>query len=170
MSTDKFGQLIFDDSGIINLVMKGIDISTSNFLVEGISVTDIDSVNALTNSNTLSSYVNKDISVNEFDVRNQKNWHMPSEYHTLDIAEHILSLCTTQAELQRCGDELIMYQERKLFALLRYLHYLVNVMKENDIIWGVGRGSSVSSYVLYKLEVHKVDSMFYKLNIDEFLR
>lgn len=54
--------------------------------------------------------------------------------------------------------------------LLRFLHYLVNFMKENNIIWGVGRGSSVASYVLFLLGVHKIDSLQYNLNWREFLR
>ena len=63
-----------------------------------------------------------------------------------------------------------MFQERDLFDLLRYLAYLVEVMKKNNIIWGVGRGSSVASYVLYLLGVHRIDSMFYELDPGEFLR
>ena len=43
-------------------------------------------------------------------------------------------------------------------------------MRENHVIWGVGRGSSVSSYVLYKLGIHRIDSMFYDLDVEEFLR
>jgi len=38
------------------------------------------------------------------------------------------------------------------------------------VIWGVGRGSSVASYVLYLLGVHRIDSMFYDLDVAEFLR
>jgi DNA polymerase III alpha subunit len=95
---------------------------------------------------------------------------MPDEYKQLDIAQHILELCTTEAELQRCGAELLLYQERNLFDLLRYLKYLVDVMKQNNIIWGVGRGSSVASHVLYKLGVHRIDSLHYNLNVAEFLR
>jgi DNA polymerase III alpha subunit len=57
-----------------------------------------------------------------------------------------------------------------LFDLLRYLKYLVDTLKSNNMIWGVGRGSSVASYVLYLLGVHKIDSMFYDLDITEFLR
>jgi DNA polymerase III alpha subunit len=79
-------------------------------------------------------------------------------------------LCKTDDELQRVGKELLMFQDRDLFDLLRYLTYLVSVMKENNIIWGVGRGSSVSSYVLYLLGVHQIDSMFYDLDPGEFLR
>jgi DNA polymerase III alpha subunit len=109
-------------------------------------------------------------SVPEFHAAQQKNWHMPDSYKNIDIAEHVLSLCKTDAELQRCGAELMLYQERGLFDLLRYLKYLVDVMQENHIIWGVGRGSSVASYVLYLIGVHRINSLYYNLDIQEFLR
>jgi DNA polymerase III alpha subunit len=63
-----------------------------------------------------------------------------------------------------------LYQERDLFDLLRYLKYLVDTMIANRIIWGVGRGSSVASFVLYKLGVHRIDSLHYNLDVGEFLR
>ena len=113
---------------------------------------------------------NSQTSVSEFHAQQQSNWHMPQEYKTLDIAQHVLDLCKTEAELQRCGHELLLYQERGLFDLLKYLKYLVDIMKQNNVIWGVGRGSSVASYVLYKLGVHRIDSMFYDLQPEEFLR
>ena len=43
-------------------------------------------------------------------------------------------------------------------------------MRKNNIVWGVGRGSSVSSYVLFLMGVHKVDSMKYNLDIKDFLK
>jgi DNA polymerase III alpha subunit len=43
-------------------------------------------------------------------------------------------------------------------------------MRENDIVWGVGRGSSVASYTLYLIGVHKIDSIKYELDINEFLK
>jgi DNA polymerase-3 subunit alpha len=95
---------------------------------------------------------------------------MPDQYRDLDIASYVLNLCQGEAELQRCGAELLLYQERDLFDLLKYLKYLVDIMRDNNIIWGVGRGSSVSSFVLYKLGVHRIDSLYYNLDIGEFLR
>ena len=109
-------------------------------------------------------------SVEEFDHRCQANWYMPSEYKNMDIADHVLNLCKSDIELQRCGQELMLFQERNLFDLLRYLKYLVDVMRSNNLIWGVGRGSSVASYVLYKLGVHRIDSLYYELDPTEFLR
>jgi DNA polymerase III alpha subunit len=43
-------------------------------------------------------------------------------------------------------------------------------MRANNIVWGVGRGSSVASYVLFLIGIHKVDSLYYDLPIEEFLR
>ena len=110
------------------------------------------------------------MTVEEFDQMKQNSWHMPDEYKQLDIAEYILSLCDSDAKLQRCGQELLLFQERNLFDLLRYLKYLVDTLRANRMIWGVGRGSSVASYVLYLLGVHRIDSMFYDLDAREFLR
>jgi DNA polymerase-3 subunit alpha len=101
---------------------------------------------------------------------NQSHWWMPEEYNSLDIAKHILDSCHNEAELQRCGMELLEYQERDLLPLLRYLKYLVDTLKSNGVIWGVGRGSSVASFVLYKLGVHRIDSLHYDLDFKEFMR
>ena len=53
---------------------------------------------------------------------------------------------------------------------LGFLIYLIDLMRTNNIVWGVGRGSSVSSYILYLIGVHKVNSILYKLDINDFLR
>jgi hypothetical protein len=95
---------------------------------------------------------------------------MPEEYKNLDIAEYVLSLCKTDEQRQRVGEELLLYLDRDLFTLLQYLKYLVDTMRQHNIVWGVGRGSSVSSYVLYLLGIHRIDSMYYSLDIKEFLR
>jgi len=43
-------------------------------------------------------------------------------------------------------------------------------MRRNNIVWGLGRGSSTASYVLYLLGVHKINSLYYDLSIEEFLK
>jgi DNA polymerase III alpha subunit len=118
----------------------------------------------------LDSYHNISQSVEEFDRVLQTNWRMPQEYRELDIAEYALSLCKEEQELQRVGQELLLYQERNLFDLLRYLKYLVDTLRKNNVVWGVGRGSSVASYVLFLLGVHKIDSLYYNLDVEEFLK
>jgi DNA polymerase III alpha subunit len=95
---------------------------------------------------------------------------MPERYKNMDIAEYVLAECKTESELQRAGEELLLFQERDMFDLLKYLKYLVDTMRENNIVWGVGRGSSVSSFVLYLIGIHKINSLYYDLSIDEFLK
>jgi DNA polymerase III alpha subunit len=72
--------------------------------------------------------------------------------------------------LARVKTELILYKKLGLYKLLQFLIYLVDIMRENKIVWGVGRGSSVASYVLYLIGIHKINSLKYNLDINEFLR
>jgi DNA polymerase III alpha subunit len=95
---------------------------------------------------------------------------MPIEYQNMDIAKFVLDQCKNDSELQRAGQELLLFQERNMFTLLKYLKYLVDTMKNNNIVYGVGRGSSVASFVLFLLGVHRINSLFYDLPIEEFLR
>lgn len=109
-------------------------------------------------------------SIENFDQHNQSIWYMPDEYQQLDIAQHILSLCKNDAELQRAAAELLEFQDKNLFNLLKFMKYLVDTLRKNNIVWGVGRGSSVSSFVLYLLGVHKINSLYYDLDYKEFLK
>jgi DNA polymerase III alpha subunit len=164
-------EMIFDESDLCNLIMQGRKLAEFKNMIVDQSV-DLES--AITMLEDVPTFIRYNDLANEstenFDHRCQSNWKMPDEYKQLDIADHVLKLCKTDAELQRAGHELLLFQERNLFDLLRYLTYLVDVMKTNNVIWGVGRGSSVASYVLYLLGVHRINSMFYELDPEEFLR
>lgn len=129
-----------------------------------------DEILELENTPELIKYDNSDISVAQFDINNQSNWVMPEQYKSMDIAQFVLDQCQGEAELQRAGEELLLFQERDMFVLLRYLKYLVDTMRENNIVWGVGRGSSVASFVLFLLGIHRINSLYYDLSIDEFLK
>lgn len=170
MKNDAYGQPVFSEQDLIDLCMQGRDLAALGTVLVDQSVDLSGVADLLTQTPTLSAWQDPGTSVAEFDQRCQQHWLMPQHYQELDIAEHVLMLCQTDAELQRCGQELLMFQERGLFDLLKYLKYLVDVMRENHMIWGVGRGSSVASYVLYKLGVHRIDSLYYDLDPQEFLR
>jgi DNA polymerase III alpha subunit len=169
MKTDSVGQIVLNEADLINLIMQGRDLeSISGALVD--DSVDIEAAAFWLEQVPKMTYWSELDSQEVFDHAQQSTWHMPQEYQELDIAEHVLKMCDTEAQLQRCGAELLLYQERGLFDLLRYLKYLVDVMRDNHVIWGVGRGSSVASYVLYLLGVHRIDSMYYELDPAEFLR
>lgn len=172
MKTDKFGQMVFGEQDVIQLYLQGHDINTLQHLLVDNTIDLETAASILDNVPAFVRYdeLAQQQTVEQWDHRCQSTWYMPDEYKNMDIAAHVLALCNTEAELQRCGEELLLFQERNLFDLLRYLKYLVDVMTENRLIWGVGRGSSVASYVLYKLGVHRIDSMYYELDPTEFLR
>jgi DNA polymerase III alpha subunit len=171
--TNKFGEIVFDEQDLCDLVMQGHDLSKFNGVIVDppldleTAALILDDVPAFIQYDKL---VENQLTVSEFDHRNQQRWFMPEEYRQLDIAKYILDLCQSDVELQRVCEELLLYVERGLLDLLRYLKYLVDVMTKNQLIWGVGRGSSIASYVLYLLGVHRIDSIYYDLDPREFLR
>jgi len=171
MKYDQYGQVYTDSNELCNLLYRNPQLDISRFQVED-SIEYNRSVAELhAELDLLYNYQNEyGITVEEFDRVLQSNWHMPKEYKELDIAAYVLGLCQAEHELQRVGKELLLYQERDLFDLLRYLKYLVDTLRKNNVIWGVGRGSSVASYVLFLLGVHKIDSLYYNLDIEEFLK
>ncbi len=99
-----------------------------------------------------------------------QNWSMPDEYKELDIVEYLLGCTGTEQERNRVLEELLLYKERGMLIVLKFLKYLVDTCTENNIVLGVGRGSSVASYCLYLLGVHRIDSIKYELDIKEFLK
>lgn len=171
MKVDEYGQHVYTEEEVFDALAQlppGNELP-GPFLLEN-PEHDINRTNEVVGYTALIQYESSELSIEDFDKQKQAEWWMPDEYKELDIAAHVLSLCETQEELQRCGEELLLYQEKDLFNLLRYLKYLVDTMELDGITWGVGRGSSVSSFVLYKLRVHRINSMYYDLDPREFLR
>jgi DNA polymerase III alpha subunit len=142
-------------------------------------------------------YRNKDISdivfdnptqfnqfANELDVETlilEANWsqefNIPQHYKDIDVEDYVRKLIpnrvdgTDNAEAsQRVELELALYKARNLYSILQLMIYIVDIMRKNNLVWGVGRGSSVASYVLYLIGVHKIDSITYNLDIEEFLK
>ena len=107
------------------------------------------------------------------------NWNIPVEYQQLNVVDYVSDLHfnritnATSVELSnreiRLARELNRFKELGLFDLLRALIYIINTLLDHNIVLGVGRGSSVSSYVLYVLGAHEIDSFKYNLDIDDFL-
>lgn len=169
MRTDIYGQQILNESDLCDLFMQDPTRIISGAYVEQ-SIDFNDTIILEDNIPKLIQYVESKVSVSEFDELKQSTWYMPIEYQTMDIAKYVLDKCTNEEELQRAGQELLMFQEREMFPLLCYLKYLVDTMREHNVVWGVGRGSSVASYVLFLIGIHRINSLYYGLSIDEFLK
>lgn len=106
-------------------------------------------------------------------------WSLPQEYTSLNIIDYVfnkhdelvagMSPAEIEARERRLTVELLALDARNLNDVVRALIYVINTLTNHNVVWGVGRGSSVSSYVMYVIGVHDVDSYEYDLNIDDFL-
>lgn len=100
---------------------------------------------------------------------NSNNWFIPESYKNLDIEQWLIDRCPND-NLERLQQELDLFQKNNMTSVLKTMKYLVDVFRENNIVWGVGRGSSVASYALFLIGVHKIDSVKYNLPITEFFK
>lgn len=109
------------------------------------------------------------------EISDQENWSteflIPAPWCDLDVEQYVIDRCPDQHEAQvRVAHELSEYSARNLYDVLRLMIYIVDTLRKHGVVWGVGRGSSVASYVLYLIGVHRIDSMKYNLDVTEFLR
>ena len=98
------------------------------------------------------------------------DWFIPQEYKDLDIENWLLCQCQDIVTYNRTENELELYRKYEMIPVLKTMKYIVDTLRKNNIVWGVGRGSSVASYVLYLIGVHKIDSVKYNLPIEEFFK
>jgi DNA polymerase III alpha subunit len=106
----------------------------------------------------------------EYVQDNLHNWHLPASYATFDLENYLFDKCNTPAQKARIEQELVKFKSRNMMPILCWMKYFIDTLREHNMVWGVGRGSSVASYVLYLLDVHRVDSLKYELDIEEFLK
>ena len=90
MITNKFGEIVYNIEDVVDLIMT--EKSTVGITVDQ----TVDLENTVPETDT-------SLSVDEYDMMNQRNWLMPEEYQQLDIAQYIIDCCKTDAEMQRAG-------------------------------------------------------------------
>jgi len=171
MKTDELGIPRFSNRDLIDMIYSGHADKVHVVLCDAND--DVDKFNAAMEEqgfDKLQKYIPLDVDQKTFDSVCQSEWFMPDEYKQLTIQNYVLNKCKTDKEIERVSEELKAFRERDMFNLLRYMVYLVDFMRENNIVWGVGRGSSVASYVLYLIGVHRINSIQYDLDWREFLR
>lgn len=172
MTINNYGAVFLNANELFDNIYTGKVKNFKNIYLDNITV---DQFNSAKDSNRdsfdyLNKYTEPNTSLEQFDTNLQNNWFMPEGYRLFDIGQYLLSLCKTDVENNRVLEELELFVQYDMIELLCYLKYLVDTMRENNIVWGVGRGSSVASYCLYLLGVHKIDSLKYELDIREFLK
>lgn len=174
MKTDTLGIPRFTNKDLVDMIYTGHADKVHVVLCD--TSDDVDKFNTAMEEqgmNPLQKYIPLDVDEKTFDGALQSEWFMPDEYKELNVYKYVLGKAHTPCPedvQQRIWEEMEAFKQRDLHNLLRYMIYLVDFMRENNIVWGVGRGSSVASYVLYLIGVHKIDSIQFDLDWREFLR
>lgn len=171
LKTDSNGIPIFSNKDLINMIYTGHIDKCHVVLCDPND--EIDKFNKYSKefgSVELKKFIPLDVDQKTFDGVCQSEWFMPDEYKNMDIYSWLEQRCETTEQVERLDEEFKEFENRNMLPLLQYMKYLVDFMRENNILWGVGRGSSVSSFVLYLIGVHRINPIHFNLDWREFLR
>lgn len=170
MKTNNYGQIEISEIEAFNALYSGKLVSLEDVYVD---FTERFNHARQTNADRIPELKkiqqDKYSSVEMFDEANQLSWFMPKDYCP-NLVEILYSMCNNDEQTARVTEELELFIQHDMLDVLFYCKYLVDTMRENKIVWGVGRGSCVSSYVLFLIGIHKIDSLKFELDIKEFLK
>jgi DNA polymerase III alpha subunit len=100
------------------------------------------------------------------------SWNLPEYYLNIDLEKYCFDNVKYNNDkiTNRINDELFLIKKLNLENLFRAIIYILDYFKQNGIVWGVGRGSSCASYILYLFGLHKVDCIKYDVDLKEFFK
>lgn len=107
-------------------------------------------------------------------------WNTPEEYREIDIYEYIGMCIEVKAEndpiylsepyIQRVKMELEEVKKLNFEPVIRHIIFLVDHFRTNKVVWGVGRGSSCASLILFLVGLNKIDPVKYDIPMNEFFK
>jgi DNA polymerase III alpha subunit len=148
--------------------------NTEQQLIEGVLKHGPDILDHCQTSDDLRKYLDK-LSEEHLNYPTPKKsidttyWFIPREYRDMDIESFVVQN-SPKEHYERVSQELQLFKQHNMIPVLKTMKYVVDTLRANNIVWGVGRGSSVASYVLHIIGVHKIDSIKYNIPIEEFFK
>lgn len=171
LKINTYGQVILSGDHLRELLLQGKNISHLNVIFdEEITLFEKYQEEVLNETVTFLDEPEEVLSFDEFHQKCADTWIFPLAYQEIDVKEWLLDKCKTQQEIDRVIDEYQLYEEHELIMLLRLFIYIIDYFRKNNYVWGVGRGSSTNSYILFLIGTHFVDSIKYGLEIRDFLK
>ncbi len=170
MNLDKYSNPIFNEKELFDAVYTGHQFDPFNTYIVDRRTDNIKNLENHLGFKFLEPYETH-FEIKDYDFASQQIWNMPEDYKNLDIENWLREQCPPwDPETSRLEEELVQFKARNMLDLLRWLKYFVDICSKEDVVWGIGRGSSVASYVLYLIGVHNIDPIKYNLDWEEFLR
>lgn len=171
VKVNMYGQALLNSSQLKDLLLQGKNISHLNVVFDDeIELFRKYQSELIPDTVTFLDAPEEKLTFDEFHQQCADEWIFPKIYQQIDVLNWLLLKCKTEKEINRVKEEYALYEERDLIMLLRLFIFLVDYMREKKFLWGVGRGSSVSSYILYLIGIHRVDSIKYNLDIKDYLK
>ena len=162
---DEVGNCFLKTEAIMELMYQGKNLEDYNFIVD-MSDADIKAYNRNNISKKLTNDNYQPVNIEE----RRNEWFYPTGYDDLDLRVFFENMCKTDEEKERALGELHHFEEKGLEKFLRFCIYLAVVLKQGNIVHGVGRGSSCACFLLFLLGINKVNPLVYGLEIEEFLK
>ena len=164
-----YGDCIYTEQDALDLLYTNPDFDISKLFFDLPDKYNESVLETGLNFETLKKIPNRD-PLYEFDQIKCNNWPLPKEYYSMNVLNWLLDKCQSEQEKARVKDEYSLFEQKKFIKVLQFLIYFVDTLRANNVVWGVGRGSSVSSFCLFLIGVHKINPMLYDLDYKEFLR
>jgi DNA polymerase III alpha subunit len=167
---NEYGDVVYTESDVLELIYADPNFDISQLQIESPEqyLTALRELGI--DLPVLTVPVKRTESLKEFDRQNIADWHMPQEYQELDMLKYLLDRCGSDQERARVEEEYQLFEQKGFTKVLQFLVYFIDTLRQHNVVWGVGRGSSVSSFCLFLIGVHKINPLLYNLDHREFLR
>jgi len=107
------------------------------------------------------------------------DWSIPEPYYSLDLAVYLVEKFDERRPRDYTPDEYRQALERvaleleqvEIFGMVEFMRtviYVLDMLRAHDVVWGVGRGSSCASYLLFIIGLHAVDCVRFDVPYEEF--
>lgn len=167
---NEYGDCVYTEDDLLNLIYHNPELDISQLYIDSTDKYNSAVKDLGLDLPAIQSEPKNHISINEFDRANTGQWYMPVQYETINVKEWLLEKCGSDQEKQRVETEMQLFESKGFTKVLQFLIYFVDTLRANNVVWGVGRGSSVSSFCLFLIGVHKINPLVYDLDYREFLR
>lgn len=158
------GSMTVEPEDVINYVTSGAALHVTHI------TPDIKSYNMLADPP-----ITEKVKLNVAGIR-PEDWVIPSNYLEMDLSAHFSKKLDEWTGGERADravrveQELAAFRDEGLEIVLKLMVYIVDTLESNNEVWGIGRGSSVSCFLLYLIGVHDIDSVQYNLNFSDFMK
>lgn len=94
------------------------------------------------------------------------------DFIAIKFADHIVGMSESEISVRerRLVQELELFKTHQMMSLLATAIYVVESLERTHSVWGVGRGSSTSSFVLFLIGLHDIDPIAFDIPITDFFK